>query len=89
MKELLNKNKSGLILGTFAALLHVIWSVIVALGIAKDIVNFIASLHFFNMTFTIQQFNLGVSLILVALTFVVGYLIGFIFASVVNFYNKE
>ena len=89
MNEALNKHRSGLILGTFAALLHVIWSVLVAIGAAKYLVNFAASLHFFNIVLTIQPFNFGISIILIALTFIFGYLLGYIFAAVVNFYNKK
>ncbi len=89
MREILNKNKSGLIFGTFAAFMHVIWSVLVALGIAQWWINFIISLHFLNVGVVMQPFALGTALILVVLTFAVGYIIGFIFAAICNFYNKK
>ncbi|HLF54030.1 MAG TPA: hypothetical protein VI544_02515 [Candidatus Nanoarchaeia archaeon] len=89
MREILNKHKSGLIFGTFAALLHAIWSVIVALGFGQGIVNFITALHFFSASEVVQPFVFGNALMLIITAFVVGYALGFIFASVVNFYNKK
>ena len=90
MKEILNRNKAGLILGTFSALMHVIWSVLVAVGIAQPLVDLISTLHFFGKSdIVIQSFNFGTALMLIIMTFIVGYLIGNIFAAVVNFYNKK
>lgn len=89
MREILNKHKSGLIFGTFAALLHALWSVIVALGFGQWIVNFVNSLHFFSASEVVQPFAFGNAFMLVITAFVVGYVFGFIFAAVVNFYNKK
>ena len=86
---MLNRNKSGLIFGTFAALMHVIWAVLVALGFAQPLVNFITALHFSDAANVIQPFVLGTALMLIITAFIVGYIIGFIFAAVVNFYSKK
>ena len=88
MKEYLNRNKAGLIAGTFIALLHAGWSILVALGFAQGLINFISNLHFMSQNVVIQPFMLGNAVMLVAVTFVVGYLAGCLFATVVNWYNK-
>ena len=82
------ESKAALIFGTFVALMHLIWSIMVFLGFAQGNLNFILGLHFLNNPYTVSAFNLTNAVILIAVTFVIGYLVGWIFASLWNKLHK-
>jgi len=75
---MITKNTGGLILGLFLGGFHLLWSLMVALGWAQSILNWIYSMHFLNNPFTVAPFNVVTALMLVAFTFVVGYVMGFV-----------
>lgn len=85
---MLNKNKTGLTLGLFVGFLHLVWSILIALGFASPLMNFISNLHSIQAPIQIEAFDLGRSIGLIALTFVVGYVFGYIFATFWNKVNK-
>ena len=87
MKEVLNPKKAGMIAGTFAALIHAAWSILVALGVAQGLIDFITRLHFLDSVHVVQPFNFGTAIMLVLVTFFVWYIFGWIFAKVVNWYE--
>ena len=80
----LNPQHIGLILGTFFAVVHLIWVTMVALGFAQWYLDFVISNHFVNNPFTIQAFDPVKALFLVAMTFIVGFVFGYIFAFIWN-----
>lgn len=77
MKDL-NKNQVGLITGLFFAALHVVWSLLVALGLAQVFISWVLWLHFINIPLSIESFEISRAVLLVLFTFVVGYLLGFV-----------
>lgn len=83
MKEL-DKNTTGLILGTFAGLVHLLWAVIVGFGFGQVLLDFIYSMHFLNNPFSVSSFDVVRAVMLVVVTFVVGYVGGWVFAAVWN-----
>lgn len=78
MKEL-NKNTVGLILGSFFALWHLLWGLLVATGLAQTFLDWIYWLHFMNDPFRIEAFDITRSVTLIIVTFVVGYIFGWVF----------
>ena len=80
----MNKNKTALVFGSFFAIVHLIWSVLVALGVAQPLVNFIYSLHMLANPPQVEAFTLGKAAGLVVVTFVVGYALGSLFAWLWN-----
>ncbi|MDO8452773.1 MAG: hypothetical protein Q7S79_03410 [bacterium] len=84
----LNPHKTGLALGAFAGLMHVVWSLAVATGFAKVWLDFVLSIHFLDNPYTILEFNLGQALLLVVVASVVGYAVGNLFALVWNKVQK-
>lgn len=84
MKDL-DPNKTGLALGALIALWHFVWGLFVAFGFAQWILDFVYSIHFLNNPFTVSSFDVVKWVTLVAVTFVVGYIFGFVFA---NLWNK-
>lgn len=85
----LSEIQTALVVGTFVAVMHVIWSSLVFLGLAGPYLNWILGLHFLNNPFTVQPFSFGTALVLVGFTFVVGYLLGYVFAIIWNRLHKK
>ena len=78
----MNSHKVALAVGSFAGLWHLVWSLLILLGWAGPLLNFVFSMHSLNNPYVVQPFNLGRSLGLVALTFVVGYVAGTVFVKI-------
>ena len=81
----MNKHKTGLVLGSLVSSIHLVWSILIALGWAQGLLDFIYNMHSLNNPFTVMSFSLMRSLGLVVITFVVGYVLGNVFAM---FWNK-
>lgn len=88
MKEV-NPKQTALFLGTFVSLIHIVWSVLVLLGFAQILVDFIYWLHFLNNPFSVQSFEVSRALILIVITFCVGFGVGFVAGSLWNTVLKK
>jgi len=84
----MNQRRVGLVLGSFAGLVHLIWGVLIALGFAQPLLDFIYRMHSLNNPFTVGSFDLMRSLGLVIVTFLVGYVVGYAFAHLWNKLHK-
>ena len=76
----MNSHKIGLVVGSFAGFMHLVWSLLVAFGWAQGLLDFIYHLHSLSSPFTVMPFDLGRSALLIIVTFCIGYIIGNIFA---------
>ncbi len=76
--------KVGVVVGSLLALVHLIWSLLVATGNAKAYLDFVFGLHFINLKYTINPFDLGTAVTLVIVAGVIGYVIGYILALIWN-----
>lgn len=86
--EKLNKNSIGLALGFFFGLGHLVWVLLVGMGLAKPFMDWVLSLHFLTLSYSLTSFNLGTGLMLVVFTFVCGYALGWVFAAIWNAFKK-
>ncbi len=87
----MDKNRLGLMLGAFFALSHALWSLAVAFtqsGMQK-LIDWVMSLHFLAITIKVEPFRIVDALTLIALTFVIGYAIGYVFAAIANLIIKK
>jgi hypothetical protein len=84
MKDKISANKLGLVLGLFFALLHFLWILLVALGFAKQFMDYGLSMHFMSGVYSISAFNIWTAIALLVFTFVSGYIIGWVFAKIWN-----
>lgn len=80
----LNNNSVGLTLGSFLGFIHVIWIVLVWTGVAQFFLDFVFSLHSIRVSFIVTDFDAITSVTLVMITFVVGYIFGWIFSAFWN-----
>ncbi len=67
---------------------HLVWSILVAVGWAQPLIDFIFWIHFIRPVYVIERFNIGIALLLIAVTAGIGYAIGWIFAVLWNKLQK-
>lgn len=85
----LHPHKIGLVCGGFLACWHLIWSVLVALGWAQAVIDFILWLHFITMPVQIGAFGAGRALGLIVVTAAVGYVGGYAIAAIWNYVHRN
>jgi len=86
----ISANKTGLSLGIFLAIIHTIWSIIISTGYGQDIFDWIFSIHMLeNQSIMVLDFDWMSMLMLIGFTFVIGYVLGAIFALVWNLFYKD
>ena len=81
----IDKNKTGLTFGFLISFLHLVWSVLVAFGLAQVWLNFVLGIHMVSAPIIVLPFDLITALGLIVVTFVVGYGFGWMMAF---FWNK-
>lgn len=84
----LDPKKTALAVGFFAGGAHVVWVLLIALGWAQPLQDFIFQIHMLNNPFTVGVFNLGTAVILIITTFAIGFLFGWVFANIWNRVQK-
>jgi hypothetical protein len=80
----LSPSKTGLAVGKLFAGVHLIWSVLVALGWAQAFVNFSQWAHMVNAPVTVLPFNFSAAVAVVVIAGLAGYFFGFFFAKIWN-----
>lgn len=75
---------TALTLGIFVAFIHFVWMMMVFFGFAQLYLNWIFGLHLISNPFEVLPFNFGSATILILFTFVIGYLMGWVFAYIWN-----
>ena len=70
----------AILLGTW----HLLWAVLVAVGLAQPLIDFILWIHFIRPVYVVERFNVGTALLLIGVTAAVGYGIGWCFAVLWN-----
>lgn len=82
----LHKHTVGLAVGTTAAILHAVLALIVALmpQAAQALIEGDIALHFLSVPVQVLPFTLGGAVMLVIVAFIVGYIVGSVFACVYN-----
>jgi|GEM_PF-563092 len=83
---MLNKFKAGLVFGTFISLMHLIWTLMIAIfpTFMQNFLNWIFGLHFLQPVYVLTPATRGKGVLLIIVTFVVGYIMGTIFACLWN-----
>ncbi|MFA5792711.1 MAG: hypothetical protein WC897_02450 [Candidatus Gracilibacteria bacterium] len=84
----INKNRAGMILGAFLGTFHLVWAILVAVGFAQYILDFIYKIHFLSNPFVIQEFNILTAVLLVAFTSLIGLVLGWFLAFLWNILRK-
>lgn len=82
----MSKHEWGLTVGAFLGILHAVWSFFVAVSPTNlfAFMVWVLGLHHIEMQFAIMPFEMGKAITLVALTFVFGYIYGYLIAWLVK-----
>jgi hypothetical protein len=86
--DTINPNKVGLALGVLIGGWHFAWALLVAVGWAQWVLNFIFWIHFLKPPYTVVPFSAGVAAILILVTAAVGYTFGYIFGVLWNWIHR-
>ena len=87
--EKLSKAKTGLALGLFLAVVHAAWAILVALGVAQGLLDWVTGMHMLDNPYIVLDFSLGAAIGLLVLTFVIGYVLGWVLAALWNSLRKS
>ena len=88
MANTLQANKTGLALGGMIGVFHLCWSLLVASGFAQPLMDFIFRLHRITPVYIILPFDFLSMIELVILTGLLGYVMGYLFALLWNYFQK-
>lgn len=83
-----NANKVGLVLGGVMAIVHAVWAIMVLVKVAKPFMDWVLGLHFLNFQYSMDSFSYLNALLLLVVTFVVGYIVGVVFAWLWNLAHR-
>ena len=75
----MNLIRTSIVGGLCLSSLHFFWAVLVALGWAQPLMDFIFKLHMLNSPFQVQAFDITLALGLVCITFLIGCFYGAVF----------
>ena len=86
-----DKNKTGVTWGLFFAIFHAIWALAVAImpGTLQSFLDWVFHIHFLERVWILTSFNFLNALVLVVFTFVVGYVLGWVYAWADNMHHKN
>jgi hypothetical protein len=81
---MINPLKAGITFGALLGAYHLCWSLLVALGGAQPLIDFVFWMHFIRPVFVIGPFNLPSAATLIVFSFAAGFVIAFLFALLWN-----
>jgi hypothetical protein len=81
---LANSNKVGLVIGALIGGWHFVWSLVVGIGWAQPIIDFIFWAHMIKPVYVIKPFDPVAAVALIVITTVIGYVFGFLGAIIWN-----
>jgi hypothetical protein len=87
----MDKNKTGLIVGYFLALVHLVWAlaVIIMPDALQAGINWIFKIHGLMPVWIITSLSILDALLLVIMTFISGYILGWVFAWINGMCHKK
>lgn len=86
---MVNKHKLGLVVGAALGLFHLVWAVLVAIGVAKPLMDWVYNLHSLRFSYQVLPFDPGMSLLLIVVTAIAGYVFGWVLGWLWNMANKR
>lgn len=88
MTQYISPNRAGLAVGAVFALFHLCWAMMIALGFAQPMIDFMLWLHMIKPFIVVDAFSIGRAVGLIVLTGVIGYLMGAVFAALWNWMHR-
>lgn len=79
-----NLNKVGLVIGALIGSWHLLWSLLVLIGWAQPLMDFVFWAHMIKPIYVVKPFDPLAAVTLVVITAVIGYGFGFVGALIWN-----
>jgi hypothetical protein len=79
-----NPNKVGLVIGALIGGWHFVWSLLVVIGWAQPIIDFIFWAHMIKPVYVVKPFDPVAAVTLIVITAAIGYIFGFLVAVIWN-----
>lgn len=86
---MMNKNKLGLVVGSFLGIWHLSWALLVAVGLAQWLIDWVFRLHFIQPPYTITEFRPALAVGLIVVTSTLGYVIGWVLGAIWNWLHPK
>ena len=80
----LTPNRAGAAVGLLLGGWHLAWSLLVFVGWGQPLIDFILWMHMIHLPYVVGPFQMRAAAVLVLVTALVGYGVGWVFASVWN-----
>jgi hypothetical protein len=81
---MINPLKAGVTFGALLGGCHFFWSLLVALGGAQSLIDFLFWMHFIQPAFVVQPFSAAAAAALIVFMFIAGFVTAFLFAVLWN-----
>ncbi len=81
--------KTGIVSAALFGGWHAFWALLVAVGVAQPLLDFIFRLHMITPPYTVMPFRPGSAVLLIAVTAVIGFVVGYVSAVVWNAMAKK
>jgi hypothetical protein len=85
----INPVKAGLTLGALMGVWHLCWSILVALHWAQPVIDFVFWMHFIKPVYVVGAFDPAIAAVLVVITSIIGFVIGWLFALLWNWVHAR
>ncbi|HYA19728.1 MAG TPA: hypothetical protein VEG25_03660 [Burkholderiales bacterium] len=85
---IINPNKLGLVFGVLLGASHLLWAALVASGWAQPLLDFVFWIHFIQPVYLVQPFGVLTALLLIIVTSSTGYIFGFFFGLLWNWFHS-
>jgi len=85
----INSNTAGLSLGSLFGIMHLVWIALVGVGAGQPVANWSYGMHFMSGMPQMMGFGLGTGIFGIILALVAGYIIGYAFAALWNYFDKK
>jgi hypothetical protein len=82
--HLINASSAGLTTAVLIGGWHLIWVVLVALGLAQSVADFVFWMHLIKVSYSVQPFAWAAAISLVVITTAMGFLLGWGGALLLN-----
>jgi hypothetical protein len=87
--HVLNPNDTGLVVGAFLGGWHLLWAILVAIGLGQALLDFVLWAHMIHVTWIVGPFEAKAAITLIILTSMGGFAAGYLFAWVWNKVHAE
>ena len=81
--------KTGYVVGAFVGGIHLLWSILVALGWAQALIDFVFWMHMISVQYVVKPFDLTAATTLVVVTAIAGCVAGYLFALIWNRMHRD